>query len=90
MSSKSSISLNKIRGNMYLGTPHKKKRKRETPTSRTKDRENMDNLRITSPSYKQIRTLERQRNILGSGATSIISPGITLLIAAQSSRWWLR
>jgi aryl carrier-like protein len=47
-----------------------------------KDRENMDSIKTTSPSHKQRRTLKRQRNILGSGATSIRSLGITLLTVA--------
>jgi hypothetical protein len=45
----------------------------------------MDSIRTTSPSHKKKRTSERQRSILGSGATSIRSLGITLLIVAQSS-----
>jgi hypothetical protein len=35
----------------------------------------MDNIRTTSPNHKKRRTLERQRNISGSGATSIRSLG---------------
>jgi hypothetical protein len=50
----------------------------------------MDHLRKTSPGRKKRRTPERQRNISGHGMTSIRSPGITLLIVAQSSRSWLR
>jgi hypothetical protein len=90
MISKSSRSLNKICDNLGLGTPHKKIKEREAPTHRTKDRENMDILRTTSPNRKKRRTPERQRKIPGSGVTSIRSPSITLLIAAQRSRWWLR
>jgi hypothetical protein len=63
-----------------LGTPHRKIQERAAPTHRTKDRENMDNIRTTSPSRKKRRTLERQRKILGSGVTSIRALGITLLI----------
>jgi hypothetical protein len=63
-SSKSSRSSNKRHGNLGLGTPHKKIQERADPTHRTKDRENMDSIRTTSPSYKQRRTLERQRKIL--------------------------
>jgi hypothetical protein len=74
--------------NLGLGTPHNKSQERVAPTHRTKDRENMDSIRTTSPSRKQRRTPERQRKIPGSGVTSIRSLGITLLTAAQSSRWW--
>jgi hypothetical protein len=35
-------------------------------------------------------TSKRKRKIPGSGVTSIRAPGITLLIATQSSLWWLR
>jgi hypothetical protein len=65
MSSKSSRSSNKRRDNLGLGTPHNKIQEREAPTHRTKDRENMDSIRTTSPSHKQRRTPERQRNIPG-------------------------
>jgi hypothetical protein len=90
MSSKSSRSSNKRHNNLGLGTPHNKRQEREAPTHKTKDRENMDSIRTTSPSHKKRRTPERQRKILGSGATSIRSLGITLLTAAQRSRWWLK
>jgi hypothetical protein len=88
MLSKFSRRSNKRRDNLGLGTPHKKGQERAAPTHRTNDRENMDNIRTTSPSHKQRRTPERQRKILGSGATSIRALGITLLTTAQSSRWW--
>jgi hypothetical protein len=88
MPSKSSRSSNKRRDNLGLGTSHNKSWERVAPTHRTKDRSKMDNIKITSPSYKQRRTLERQRNILGSGATSIRALGITLLTVAQRSPWW--
>jgi hypothetical protein len=70
--------------------PHSRSKKREAPTNRTKDRENMGNLRTTSPSHKKIRTMGRRRKIPGSGVTSIRAPGITLLITTQRSHWWLR
>jgi hypothetical protein len=70
------------------GNPSQKIQERVAPTHRTKDREKMDSIRTTSPSRKQRRTLERQRKIPGSGVTSIRALGITLLIVAQSSRWW--
>jgi hypothetical protein len=89
MPSKSSRSLNKIRGNLGLGTPHNKIKGRVAPTYKKKDRENMGSLKKISPSRKQIRTLKRQRNISGSGATSIRASGITLSIVAQRSLWWL-
>jgi hypothetical protein len=85
MSSKSSRSSNKRHGNLGLGTPHNKCQERAAPTHRTKDRENMDSIRKTSPSHKQRRTLKRQRKIPGCGVTSIRALGITLLIAAQRS-----
>jgi hypothetical protein len=88
MPSKSSRSSNKRRDNLGLGTPHNKSQERVAPTHRTKDRENMDSIRTTSPSHKQRRTPERQRKIPGSGATSIRALGITLLTVAQSSHWW--
>jgi hypothetical protein len=59
MSSKSSRSLNKRCDSLGLGTPHNRSREREAPTHRTKGRENMDNLRTTSLSHKQRRTMER-------------------------------
>jgi hypothetical protein len=83
MSLKSCRSLNTRRGNLGLGTPHNKIQERMAPTHRTKDRENMDNIRTTIPSRKQRRTPERQRKIPGSGATSTRAHGITLLIVAQ-------
>jgi hypothetical protein len=70
--------------NLGLGTPHNKSQERVAPTHKTKDRENMDSIRTTSPSCKKRRTPERQRKIPGSGATSIRSLGITLLTVAQS------
>jgi hypothetical protein len=63
MPSKSRIRLNKIHVNLGLGTCHNKKKERETPTQREKDRENMENLRKTSLRCKQRRTLERRRKI---------------------------
>jgi hypothetical protein len=90
MSSKSSRSSNKRHGNLGLGTPHIKIQEREAPTHITKDRENMDCIKTTSPSHKKIRTPERRRKISGSGATSIRALGITLLIVIQSSHWWLK
>jgi hypothetical protein len=90
MLSKSSRSLNKRRGSLGLRTPHNRSRERATPTHRKKDIENIGNLRTTSPSCKQRRTMGRRRNISGSGATSIRALGITLLIVAQRSHWWLR
>jgi hypothetical protein len=65
----------------------KAKKGRPQPTEQ-RTRENMDSIRTTSPSRKQRRTPERQRNIPGSGVTSIRALGITLLTVAQSSRWW--
>jgi hypothetical protein len=88
--SKSSRSSNKKRGNLGLGTPHNKIQERVAPTHRTKNRENMESIKTTSPSCKKRRTPERQRKILRSGATSIRSLGITLLTATQSSHWWLK
>jgi hypothetical protein len=90
MPSKLSRRSNKRCGNLGLGTPHNKSQERAAPTHRKKDKEKMDSLKRTNPSCKQRRTLERQRKILGSGATSIRAPGITMLIYAQSIRWWLR
>ena len=90
MPSKSSRSSNKRRGNLGLGTRHNKSQERAAPTHRTKDRAKMDSIKTTSTSRKQRRTPERQRKIPGSGATSIRALGITLLTAAQSSRWWLK
>jgi hypothetical protein len=90
MLSKSSRSSNKRHDNLGLGTPHNKSQERVAPTHRTKDRAKIDNIRTTNPSHKQRRTLERQRKIPGSGATSIRALGITLLTVAQSSCWWLK
>jgi hypothetical protein len=90
MLSKSSRSLKKRRGNLGMGTPHNKSQEREAPTCRKKERAKTDRLRTTSPGHKKRRTLERQIKILGSGATSMRSPSIALLIVAQSIRWWLR
>jgi hypothetical protein len=88
MLSKSSRSSNKRRGNLGLGTPHNKSQERVAPIHRTKDRAKMDSIKTTSTRHKQRRTPERQIKISGSGATSIRDLGITLLTAAQSSRWW--
>jgi hypothetical protein len=88
MQSKSSRSSNKRRNNLGRGTPHNKSQERAAPTHITKDREKMDSIKTTSPIHKQRRTSERQRKILGSGATSIRALGITLLIVSQSRRWW--
>jgi hypothetical protein len=43
----------------------------------------MDNIRTTSPSRKQRRTPERQRNIPASGVTSTRALGITLVICCS-------
>jgi hypothetical protein len=72
-----------------LGTPHRKRKERVPPTHKTKEKENMDSLRKTSPIRKQRRTPKRQIKIPRGGATSIRAPGITLLISAQRSHWWL-
>jgi hypothetical protein len=69
----------------YPGTPHSKIQGRATPTHREKDKVKMESIRTTIPRHKQRRTLERQRKILGSGATSIRALGITLLNPAQRS-----
>jgi hypothetical protein len=52
MLSKSSRSSNKRRGNLGLGTPHNKSWERAALTHITKDRENIDSIRTTSPSHK--------------------------------------
>jgi hypothetical protein len=52
MLSKSSRSSNKRRGNLGQGTPHNKSWERVAPTHIKKDRENMDSIRTTSPSFK--------------------------------------
>jgi hypothetical protein len=83
MSSKSSRSSNKRHDNLGLGTPHSKIQERAAPTHITKERENMDSIKKTSPSHKKRRTPERQRKIPGSGVTSIRALGITLLIFTQ-------
>jgi hypothetical protein len=62
----------------------------ESQTCRTKDKENMGNLRTNFPICKKIRTMGKQRKISGSGETSIRVPGIILLIVSQRSHWWLR
>jgi len=64
-------------------------RERKTITHRTKGRVNMDILRTTNLRYKQIGTIGRRRKTMGSGATSISTPGITLFIISQISHWWL-
>jgi hypothetical protein len=90
MSSKSSISSNKRRDNLGLEAPHNKIQEKVAPNHRTMDRENMDSIGTTSPIRKQKRTLKIQRKIPGSGATSIRSLGITLLIVTQRNRWWMK
>jgi cellulose biosynthesis protein BcsQ len=82
--------LKKRRDNLGLGIPHSRSRERAAQTHRTKEKENMGNLRTTIPSHKKIRTKGRRRNILRCGATSIRAPGTTLLIVDQSSHLWLR
>jgi hypothetical protein len=52
MLSKSSRRFNNNHKSLGLGTPHNRSRERVAPTSRTKCRENMDNLRTTSLSRK--------------------------------------
>jgi hypothetical protein len=88
MLSKSSKISNKRHDNFGLGTPHRKSQERVARTCRTKVREKMDDQRKTS--NKQRTTPERKIKILGSGVTSIRAHGITLLIVAQRSHWWLR
>jgi hypothetical protein len=90
MTSKSSISSNKTRDNLGLGTPHRKIQESVAPNQRRKDRANMDNIKTTNPSHKKIRTPKRKKKIPGSGATSIRALGIKLLIVAQRSSWWLK
>jgi hypothetical protein len=86
MLSKLSRSSNKRHDNLSLVTPHKKIQERVAPNHRRKDRENMDSIRTTSPSYKQRKTPEIKIKIPGSGANSIRDLGITLMTATQSSR----
>jgi hypothetical protein len=90
MPSKSSRSSNKICDNLGLGTPHSRSHERAAPTCKTKDREKMNHFRTTSLVHKKTRAPERQRKISGSGATSIRSFGITLLISVQRIHWWMR
>jgi hypothetical protein len=87
MPTKSSRSSNKRCDNLGPGTPHSKNQERAAPTYRKNDRVKMDIIRKTNPSHKQRRTPKIQRRILRSGATSIRSLGITLLIVAQRSQW---
>jgi hypothetical protein len=54
-----------------LGNPHSRSKAREAPNHRTKNKENMGNLRTTSPIRKKIRTMGRRIKIPGSVATSI-------------------
>jgi hypothetical protein len=56
MPSKLRRSSNKRCDNLGRGTPHNKSQERVAPAHRTKDRENMDSIRTTSPSHKQRRT----------------------------------
>jgi hypothetical protein len=90
MSSKSRKISNKRHKNLGLGTLDNKRQERAAPTHRTKDKENMDSIKKTIPIRKKIRTPERQRKILESGATSIRALDITLLTVTQSSCWWLK
>jgi hypothetical protein len=90
MPSKSSKISNKRHFNLGRGIPHNKSQERAAPTHREKDRAKMHSIKTMHPSRKQRRTPERQRKILGSGATSIRSLGITLLTVAQSRSWWLK
>jgi hypothetical protein len=90
MLSKSSRSSKKRHDNLGLRTLHKKIRERAVPTHITKEKEKMEIIRTTRPSCKKRRTSKRQRKIPGSGATSIRAFGITLLIVAQSSHWWMK
>ena len=76
MSSKLIRSSNKRCGNLGLGTAHNKIQERVDPTHKEKDKVKMDSIRTTGPSRKQRRTSERQRKMLGSGATSIRALGI--------------
>ena len=70
------------------GNPSQKSQERAAPTHQTKRKENMDNIKTTSPSQKKRRTLERQSKIPRSGVTSMRALGITLLTTTQSSYWW--
>jgi hypothetical protein len=70
------------------GNPSQQKPGKGGPNPQNKGQNKDGQYQDNSPSRKQRRTLERQRKILGSGATSIRALGITLLTAAQSSRWW--
>jgi hypothetical protein len=88
MLSKSNRSSKKRHDNLVLVTLCSKNQEREAPTYITKDKENMESIRTTSPRSKKIKTLERQRSILESDATSIRAIGMTLPIATQSSLWW--
>jgi hypothetical protein len=47
------------------GNPSQQKKERAAPTHRTKDRENMDNLRTTSLSHKKRRTPEKTKKDTG-------------------------
>jgi hypothetical protein len=88
MLSKSSKILNKRHERLGLGTPHNKRKERVAPTQKTKEKTNMNNIRKTSLSHKQRRTMERRRKTLGSGVNSIRDSGITLLISTQIIHWW--
>jgi hypothetical protein len=81
---------NKRCNNLGLGTPHNKISESVDPTHRKKDKENMDSIMTTIPMCKKRRTPERQRKMPGSGETSIILLGITLLIYTQRSHWRLK
>jgi hypothetical protein len=77
MLSKSSKILNKRHNNLGLQTPHSRSKEKVAPNHRKNGIERIENLKKTSPNYKQRRTMGRQRKTLENGASSIGAPGIT-------------
>jgi hypothetical protein len=59
-------------------------------TPKPKDRERMENSRITSPSHQKTRVMGSQRKTPENGASSTKSLGTILMNVAPNNIFWLR
>jgi hypothetical protein len=59
-------------------------------TPKLKDRERMENHRITNPNHQQIRVMGSQRRTLENGASSTKSLGTILMNVTPNNHCWLR
>jgi hypothetical protein len=96
MLSRSSKNLSRRGGSLDLQTPHNRIKENETPICMERDRENMDTLGTTSPSYNIRRVMKIRRRTHENGVNIIqylgttlknVSPRGSLVAKIKASEW---